>query len=173
MTETAAIGRSPRHRHSPRVRRLAAEAGLDPDHIEGTGPNGRVRPGDIAAFAQPTTYVVQLGLSGDRPDVVAAIAYELLEAVRRHVPIVDVEIISGDQRVLIHDGRNETDAAITVVDGRMSSGDVIRVAPLAANRLLNAMVGPTDHARGTTLLVVSTSSSQLPVLTVVNGPRSF
>ncbi|MFC8503034.1 biotin/lipoyl-containing protein [Pedococcus sp. NPDC057267] len=42
----------PRHRHSPRVRRLAREAGLDPDTVEGTGPRGRVTPEDVARAAQ-------------------------------------------------------------------------------------------------------------------------
>ena len=42
----------PRHRHSPRVRRLAREAGLDPDTLDGTGPSGRVTPEDVARAAQ-------------------------------------------------------------------------------------------------------------------------
>ncbi|HET8766934.1 MAG TPA: biotin/lipoyl-containing protein [Pedococcus sp.] len=42
----------PRHRHSPRVRRLAREAGLDPDTIDGTGSSGRVTPDDVARAAR-------------------------------------------------------------------------------------------------------------------------
>lgn len=42
----------PRHRHSPRVRRLAREAGLDPDTLEGTGSRGRVTPEDVARAAR-------------------------------------------------------------------------------------------------------------------------
>ena len=40
--------REPRHRHSPRVRRLAREAGIDPEQGGPTGPDGRVRPAEIA-----------------------------------------------------------------------------------------------------------------------------
>lgn len=39
----------PRHAHSPRVRRLAAGAGLSLDDLRGSGPRGRVTPGDVAA----------------------------------------------------------------------------------------------------------------------------
>ena len=39
--------RSPRHRHSPRVRRLARQNGIDADGLVGTGPRARVTPGDI------------------------------------------------------------------------------------------------------------------------------
>lgn len=44
-----------RHRHSPRVRRLAAEAGLDADALSGTGPAGRVSPADVARAAATST----------------------------------------------------------------------------------------------------------------------
>lgn len=40
--------RSPRHIHSPRVRRLAFEHGVDLAAIDGSGPNGRVTPADVA-----------------------------------------------------------------------------------------------------------------------------
>jgi pyruvate dehydrogenase E2 component (dihydrolipoamide acetyltransferase) len=36
-----------RHRHTPRVRRLAAEAGLDLTSVTGTGPSGRVTTDDV------------------------------------------------------------------------------------------------------------------------------
>jgi pyruvate dehydrogenase E2 component (dihydrolipoamide acetyltransferase) len=41
-----------RHRHSPRVRRLAAEAGIDADALTGSGPAGRVTPVDVARAAE-------------------------------------------------------------------------------------------------------------------------
>jgi pyruvate dehydrogenase E2 component (dihydrolipoamide acetyltransferase) len=41
------VSTSPRHRHSPRVRRLARQNGIDADVLAGTGPGGRVTPGDI------------------------------------------------------------------------------------------------------------------------------
>lgn len=44
----------PRQRHSPRVRRLADEHGVDLAGVPGTGPAGRVRPADVlAAVARP------------------------------------------------------------------------------------------------------------------------
>ena len=166
----------PRHRHSPRVRRLAREAGIDPDAVAGTGPNGRVRPADVAvaiaavvdASSMPATYVAELDLSGipnameDRLAVVASIAYALLRAVRRHLPITDIEVLSGDDRRLIssaHDltraaiahrldapstghGHASSAAALTVIDSS-KAGDVLRVTPPRADCLLNAVIGPT------------------------------
>lgn len=40
-----------RHRHSPRVRRLAMENGVALETIAGTGPRGRVSPGDVLRAA--------------------------------------------------------------------------------------------------------------------------
>lgn len=40
-------GRRPRHVHSPRVRRLAAERGVVLTGLVGTGPGGRVTPADV------------------------------------------------------------------------------------------------------------------------------
>ena len=40
--------------HSPAVRRLAAEVGVDLDDIEGTGANGRVTLHDVRAHARPS-----------------------------------------------------------------------------------------------------------------------
>ncbi len=52
-TQTAVAGtgssaeRRPRHRHSPKVRRLARDSGIDLDGVAGTGPNGRVTVEDL------------------------------------------------------------------------------------------------------------------------------
>ena len=43
----------PRHRHSPRVRRLAHDAGVDLAALVGTGPGGRVTPDDVARATSP------------------------------------------------------------------------------------------------------------------------
>ena len=170
----AIIGRAPRHRHSPRVRRLAAEAGIDPDVVLGTGPNGRVRPGDVAAFVGASavlgTYVIELDLAavpgaiGDRSVVVGEIAFGLVEGLRDHFPIVDVEIVSGDRRVFVHDGRNGERIVITVIDGQ-GLGDVVCVAPVVGNRMLTAVIGPTTRESGaagaTALLAVLAGSRDL------------
>lgn len=46
-------GRTPRHRHSPRVRRLSDEHGVNPDLVAGTGPGGRVLAADMLRAAGP------------------------------------------------------------------------------------------------------------------------
>jgi pyruvate dehydrogenase E2 component (dihydrolipoamide acetyltransferase) len=47
---------APRHRHSPLIRRLARETGVDPDSLVATGPGGRVTRADLAsAVAHRTT----------------------------------------------------------------------------------------------------------------------
>lgn len=43
----------PRHRHSPRVRRLAHHLGVDLFSIAGTGPGGRVTPDDVTRATRP------------------------------------------------------------------------------------------------------------------------
>jgi 2-oxoglutarate dehydrogenase E2 component (dihydrolipoamide succinyltransferase) len=51
----ATPGRPPRHHHSPLVRRLAREAGLDLDSLVATGPGGRATRADVArAMAERT-----------------------------------------------------------------------------------------------------------------------
>ncbi|MGN6607152.1 MAG: biotin/lipoyl-containing protein, partial [Jatrophihabitans sp.] len=42
----------PRHRHSPRVRRLAGAHGIALELLHGTGPRGRVTPRDVLAAAE-------------------------------------------------------------------------------------------------------------------------
>lgn len=128
MTATAPHVPRPRHRHSPRVRRLAREAGIDPDTVAGTGPNGRVRPADVVAgqgvgtgeagVAEAVTYVGEIDLGGlpdavgDRHAVVAAVVYALLHAVRRRRAVTDVEVESDGMRVLIPGAHDLTRVAI-------------------------------------------------------------
>jgi pyruvate dehydrogenase E2 component (dihydrolipoamide acetyltransferase) len=50
----------PRHRHSPRVRRLASQAGVRLDTVVGSGPSGRVTPRDVLALVPGTTTAAQL-----------------------------------------------------------------------------------------------------------------
>lgn len=65
--------RVPRHRHSPLVRRLAREAGIDLERIAGTGPAGRVRPADIVAAPPPAqTFEAAAGTAGVAAAAVAA-----------------------------------------------------------------------------------------------------
>jgi len=54
----AAVGGGPRHQHSPRVRRLAAEVGVGLIDLAGTGPSGRVTADDVRRAASPTPSIV-------------------------------------------------------------------------------------------------------------------
>ena len=47
-----ATGTTRRQRHSPRVRRLGGDHGVELDRLTGTGPLGRVVPGDVLRAAQ-------------------------------------------------------------------------------------------------------------------------
>jgi hypothetical protein len=168
MTTAMQAMHVPRHRHSPRVRRLAREAGIDPDTVAGSGTGGRVRPSDIAiaGIQPPVIYIAELDLSVipnavyDRPAVVGAIAYALLDAVRRHVPIVDLEIVSGARRVFVHDAHNLSHVAITVIDHQAPTGPLL-LAPSRPDRLLSAVIGRTEGRHPTALLVVSTRDTRL------------
>jgi pyruvate dehydrogenase E2 component (dihydrolipoamide acetyltransferase) len=51
VTSTASATRQYRHRHSPRVRRLAHNLGVPLDQVAGTGQAGRVRPDDVQRAA--------------------------------------------------------------------------------------------------------------------------
>lgn len=48
-------GGGPRHQHSPRVRRLAAESGVALADLSGTGPSGRVTVDDVRRAAEVAT----------------------------------------------------------------------------------------------------------------------
>jgi pyruvate dehydrogenase E2 component (dihydrolipoamide acetyltransferase) len=47
----------PRHRHSPRVRRLAHDHGIDADRLIGSGPGARVTPDDVVSAARTVAVV--------------------------------------------------------------------------------------------------------------------
>lgn len=54
-TLTAPVEDGQRGRYSPAVRRLAAEHGIDPGSIAGTGAGGRVTRDDVLSASQPPT----------------------------------------------------------------------------------------------------------------------
>lgn len=175
---TTTVFRVPRHRHSPRVRRLAAEAGIDPDSVVGTGPHGRVWPADIAAAAgeslRTVTYVAEVGArAAERAIVVGEIAYGLLDAVRRFVPVVDLELVSeSDRRCLIQDGRGDRGRGVITVFDRQLPGQPLIMSSVRSDRLLIAVIGPTTGSPDeTALLVVSAQSPRLPLLDIVNALR--
>ena len=51
MTSVVESGSRSRHRDTPRVRRLAREAGVDLSTVQPTGVHGRATPDDVAAAA--------------------------------------------------------------------------------------------------------------------------
>lgn len=76
------------------------------------------------------------------------------------VPNVDVEIVSGTRRVLIHDAHNLSHVAITVIDHRPSAEPLL-LAPSRPDRLLSAVIGRTEGRDPTALLVISTRDARL------------
>src|SRR5262249_26891951 len=76
-----------RHRHSPLVRRLARESGLDLDRLVGSGPAGRVTRTDIGRAAaggdsseeQPAAWVGAGEEAGDRSTVMPRSAVSVVE----------------------------------------------------------------------------------------------
>jgi 2-oxoglutarate dehydrogenase E2 component (dihydrolipoamide succinyltransferase) len=52
---------------SPAVRRLAAETGIDPATVTGSGKGGRVTKGDMLAAAEPTPAAHKQDAKGDKP----------------------------------------------------------------------------------------------------------
>ncbi|MFY1694733.1 E3 binding domain-containing protein [Solwaraspora sp. WMMA2101] len=98
-----------RQQHSPRVRRLAGEHGVDLAGLRGTGPAGRVRPADVlAAAAQPVT-----------PSAAAAAA----------VPTAATVLPAGSGRTV----------AAALVEAQLGAVDDRPVGPLAAVALLRAL----------------------------------
>jgi len=102
---TASTTRTPRHRHSPRVRRRARDRGIDLDTVLGTGPGGRVTEADLvrrpAAPASVVSVVagavaarqVELRAAPDRDRLVALAAAAGLHALRRRsVPAAGVTV---------------------------------------------------------------------------------
>lgn len=98
-----------RQQHSPRVRRLAGEHGVDLAGLRGSGPAGRVRPADVLAAAQPAT----------RSASTAATAA---------VPAAAVPAAGSGRAV-----------AAALVEAQLGTADDRPVGPLAAVALLRAL----------------------------------
>ena len=62
------------HRSPPSVQRLAAESGVDPASIEGSGKDGRVTKGDMLAAADGRKDLPQRGEPKDKPEPSASAA---------------------------------------------------------------------------------------------------
>lgn len=104
-----------RQQHSPRVRRLAGEHGVDLAGLRGTGPAGRVRPADVlAAAGRPVT-----------PSAAAATAVPVAAV----VPTAAVVAPAGSGRTV----------AAALVEAQLGAADDRPVGPLAAVALLRAL----------------------------------
>ncbi|MDG4770218.1 E3 binding domain-containing protein [Solwaraspora sp. WMMD792] len=101
-----------RQQHSPRVRRLAGEHGVDLAGLRGSGPAGRVRPADVLAAAQPATRSASTAATAAVPSAAAVV-----------VPA------AGSGRTV----------AAAVVEAQLGVADDRPVGPLAAVALLRAL----------------------------------
>ncbi len=108
---------APRHRHSPRVRRLASENGLDPDTLGGSGPRGRVTPADVVM-------------------AVASLRTPASAAVAGHTQVVEVDVT----RVLAH---RDTSAGVVASTAIMAKAVL---ESLRAHPLLNGRIGADGRA---------------------------
>lgn len=87
--------RPPRHRHSPRVRRLAAEADVDLRSVAGTGPSGRVTVDDVRrarSAAEHESAVVAAPATVGGPSTIVAtltsvIEVDVTDALAREAPM--------------------------------------------------------------------------------------
>lgn len=146
----------PRHVHSPRVRRLAAEAGVDLGAVAGTGPGGRVTPADVLAASPrpvrpepdqrsgagllPRTTVVEVDVTDEaRREVGSALA-----------PVVRAALAAVRDFPQFGAGR---DVAVNVDQDGRTRRRLIRDAadlnlPALADRLADCLAGEGDDATG-------------------------
>jgi len=141
------LERAPRHRHSPRVRRLASQAGLSLAAVVGTGPSGRVTPRDVLAVASaggsvagsapmpaPATSVVEVDLTavvalrertaggqtgrpGTRLTLMAFVAKAVVEALRAN-PLLNASTTTDGETVARHASQH-LGLAVDTTEGRV------------------------------------------------------
>lgn len=167
----------PRHRHSPRVRRMAADHGITLDALAGTGPRGRVTPADVVAAArnhqrdQPGRPPLADG--GPRRDAAAsrtpspAQAADVIRLTQlTTVAEVDLTRVAALRDRLAPDVERRTGGLLTLTTFLVEAA----VAALARHPLLNASVGADgrtaiQHPRQHVGVTVSTMAGPLtPVL---------
>jgi pyruvate dehydrogenase E2 component (dihydrolipoyllysine-residue acetyltransferase) len=154
---------TPRHRHSPRARRLARDAGVDLDGLIATGPGGRVTRADItrAAAARATpprsvepTCVIEVDVSGivrlrrDEADhgvplnLTAFFVEAAVHALRAH-PLLNASI-DTDGRTIVHHPRLHIGIAVDTDKGLIVP--VIRDAGDLSLRGLSRRIDEIAHA---------------------------
>ena len=96
----AAPSRADRVAISPRASRLAAEAGLDPRAIPGTGPGGRIVERDVrAAMAAPVAPAAAISAATGRPSV-AAPALPVIEGEEEPRPLSRMRRVIAERLTL-------------------------------------------------------------------------
>jgi pyruvate dehydrogenase E2 component (dihydrolipoamide acetyltransferase) len=190
VTPTAPATRQYRHRHSPRVRRLAHNLGVPLDQVAGTGPAGRVRPDDVhrAATAidsagtvesrpvpaQLTTVVEAdvtslASLIRDPSQRTAVFARAAVEALRNY-PQLNATLAADGASVVPHAAANlgitvDTDrgVAVPVVSnaGDLTLLALARVIDDLMERARSARIAPADLTGGTFTLADTGSSGAL------------
>jgi pyruvate dehydrogenase E2 component (dihydrolipoamide acetyltransferase) len=91
--------RPPRHHHSPLVRRLAQEAGLDLDSLVGTGPGGRATRADVVrAMAERTApSPAPVGVAAAEPPTAVADRAEPVDSAERREPMSRLRSIIAER----------------------------------------------------------------------------
>ena len=90
----AADGKGRRHLHSPRVRRLASEAGVSLEALNGTGPGGRVSRDDVrkAAAAAAAEEAGAAGEGGAAPVVVSGKVLARAQTATQATTVVEIDV---------------------------------------------------------------------------------
>jgi pyruvate dehydrogenase E2 component (dihydrolipoamide acetyltransferase) len=188
VTSTALATRPFRHRHSPRVRRLAHNLGVSIDLVAGTGPAGRVRPDDVqrAATAMDSaghvgytaaqlTTVMEADVSSlallirDRGQRTAVFARATLEALRAY-PQLNATVAADGGSVSSPAAANlgivvdtERGAAVPVVRnaGDLNLAGLTRVVNDFADRARSDRIVAADLTGGTFTLADTGTTSAL------------
>lgn len=125
-------------RATPLAAKIAADLGVDPGDLSGTGPAGRVRADDVRRAAErrraPAIAAREIPLQGMRRVIAGRLAASYQQAV--HVPLrVDVDMSAASEL------RRQLKPAIAALGGRLTFTDLIAGAAaqaLAAHPELNA-----------------------------------
>jgi 2-oxoglutarate dehydrogenase E2 component (dihydrolipoamide succinyltransferase) len=138
----------PRHRHSPRVRRLAHENGVDLFSITGTGPGGRVTPQDVTRATTPEVVA--------DPRTSSRVAAEAGAARMFRTIVVDVDL------PLQHRTAPPDTASAGAIPARQGLPAFVAssvTAVVGALRGQPALLAPGDHGGGVDVAVSWTTES--------------
>jgi len=124
----------PRHRHSPLIRRLSKELGVDADSVAGSGPGGRVRADDLRTMAQlrstseQTDRVVDVSASREPavPDAIQATA-----AAGQLTSVIEVDLTGVGLLIARSRDQNPTGTEVTLLAFvAKAAAEALRLFPL-------------------------------------------